>query len=122
VAAFVSFINDDLTTLIEPLDILEAKAPADWTDRFKQIAKAKGGGKRVDRIAAICTRLFLHVTAEKYKPKPEHSANFAEFLLHDDIPNDLRASVMLDLTKHSTAVTKELLKDKRLAKLLLEKM
>ena len=55
-------------------------------------------------------------------PKPEHNANFAEFLLHPDIPNDLRASVLLDLTKHSTAATKKLLKDKRLAKLLLEKM
>jgi hypothetical protein len=30
--------------------------------------------------------------------------------------------VLLDLTKHSTAATKKLLKDKRLAKLLLEKM
>jgi len=118
----VSFVNDDLTTLLEPLDILEAKKVTDWTGKFKEIAKAKGGGKRVDRIAAICTRLFLHVTAEKYKPKPEHNANFAEFLLHDDIPNDLRVSVLLDLTKHSTAATKELLKDKRLAKLLLEKM
>lgn len=122
VAAFVSFVNDDLTTLLEPLDILEAKTAADWTGTFKQIAKAKGGGKRVDRIAAVCTRLFLHMTAEQYKPKPEHNANFAEFLLHDDIPNDLRASVLLDLTKHSTAATKDLLKDKRLAKLLLEKM
>jgi MoxR-like ATPase len=122
VAAFVSFVNDDLTTLLEPLDILEAKKASDWTARFKEIAKAKGGGKRVDRIAAICTRLFLHVTAEKYKARPEHNTNFAEFLLHDDIPNDLRASVLLDLTKHSTAATKDLLKDKRLAKLLLEKM
>jgi hypothetical protein len=122
VAAFVSFVNDDLTSLLDPLDILEAKQASDWTNRFKEIAKAKGGGKRVDRIAAICTRLFLHVTAEQYKPKAEHNANFAEFLLHKDIPNDLRASVLLDLTKHSTAATKGLLKDKRLAKLLLEKM
>jgi len=122
VAAFVSFVNDDLTILLEPLEILEARNAADWAGRFKQLVGARGGGKRVDRISAICTRLFLHVTAEKYTPKPEHNANFAEFLLHDDIPNDLRASVLLDLTKHSTNATKELLKDKRLARLLLEKM
>ena len=122
VAAFVSFVNDDLTKLLEPLDILEAKKPIDWMGKFKEIANAKGGGKRVDRIAAICTRLFLHVTAEKYQSKPEHAVNFAEFLLHDDIPNDLRACVLLDLTKQSTKVSKELLKDKRLAKLLLQKM
>lgn len=122
VAAFVSFVNDDLTTLLEPLDILEPKKASGWADKFKQIANAKGGGKRVDRIAAICTRLYLYMTNERYKPKPEHTANFVEFLLHADIPNDLRASVLLDLTKHSTAASKELLKDKRLAKLLLEKM
>ncbi|MFM8891555.1 MAG: ATPase, partial [Planctomycetia bacterium] len=73
VAAFVSFVNDDLTTLLEPLDILEAQKATDWTGKFKEIAKAKGGGKRVDRIAAICSRLFLHVTAEKYMSKPEHN-------------------------------------------------
>ena len=122
VAAFVSFVNDDLTSLIEPLDILEAKTAADWSKRFKELAKAKGGGKRVDRMAAICTRLFLHITAENYKSKPEHATNFAEFLLQEDIPNDLRASVLLDLTKHSSNAAKELLKDKRLAKLVLAKM
>lgn len=59
---------------------------------------------------------------ERYKPELEHSANFMEVLMHPDIPNDFRASALLDLTKHSTAAMKELLKDKRLAKLLLEKM
>jgi hypothetical protein len=89
---------------------------------LKQIAKAKGGGKRVDRLAAICTRLLLHVTAQDYRSTPGRNANFVEFLLHDDIPNDLRGSVLLDLTKHSTAATREILKDKRLAKLLVEKL
>lgn len=65
---------------------------------------------------------LAEMVAERYKPKPEHNVNFVEFLLHDDIPNDLRSSVLLDLTKYSTAATKELLKDRRLAKLLLEKM
>lgn len=122
VAAFASFVNDDLTTLLEPLDILEAARPAAWMDRFNDLARGSGGGRRVDRIAAICTRLFLHVTADRYRPQPAHAGNFVEFLLHPDIPNDLRASLMLDLTKHSSEAARELLKDRRLAKLLLDKM
>jgi hypothetical protein len=122
VAAFVSFVNDELTMLPDPIEILDAKAATDWASKLKQIAKAKGGGKRVDRLAAICTRLLLHVTAQDYRATPGRNANFVEFLLHDDIPNDLRGSVLLDLTKHSTAATREILKDKRLAKLLVEKL
>ncbi len=122
VAAFMSFVNDDLAVLLEPLDILEAARPAAWMDRFNELARGSGGGRRVDRIAAICTRLFLHVTSDRYRPQPAHAGNFVEFLLHPDIPNDLRASLMLDLTRHSSEAARELLKDRRLAKLLLDKM
>jgi hypothetical protein len=40
----------------------------------------------VDPIAVIFTQLLLHAAAEMHKTTPEHSANFAEFLLHADIP------------------------------------
>ena len=60
--------------------------------------------------------------AQGVKSKPEHATNFVEFLRQENIPNDLRASVLLDLTKHSSNAAKELLKDKRLAKLVLAKM
>ncbi|MCH2025296.1 MAG: AAA family ATPase [Verrucomicrobiales bacterium] len=122
VAAFVSFVNDDLAQLLYPEDILDSKNSKGWKKRFSDLAKGKGGVKRVDRISAICTRLFLHVTAENYKAKPEHAGNFAEFLLQETIPNDLRGSLMMDLNKHPSDVTRALLKDKRLAKLLLEKL
>ena len=122
VAAFVSFVNDELTSMLTPEDILDAQSPKDWQKRFKELSMGKTGGKRVDRIAAICTRLFLHVTSGKYREQPQHAANFAEFLLEETIPNDLRASVMMDLSKHSAPAAKALLKDKRLARLLLEKL
>ncbi len=122
VAAFVSFVNDELSTLLHPEDILDAKSSKDWQKPFSELAKGKEGGKRVNRIAAICTRLFLHVTAGKYQEKPHHAGNFAEFLLQEAIPNDLRGSLMMDLSRHDSAATKNLLKDKRLAKLLFEKL
>ena len=121
-AAFVAFVNDELATLLNPEDILNAKSAKDWQKAFNELAKGKEGGKRVDRIAAICTRLFLHVTAEKYREQPQHVANFAEFLLQEAIPNDLRGGLMMDLSRHESAGAKQFLKDKRLAKLLLEKI
>lgn len=122
VAAFVSFVNDELATLLNPEDILDAKSAKDWEKRFNELAKGKGGSKRVDRISAICTRLFLYVTAENYQEQPQHSGNFAEFLLREAIPNDLRVSLIMDLSRHGSAFTGTLLKDKRLARLLLEKL
>ena len=122
VAAFVCFINDELSELLYPEDILNAKSPKDWQKRFSELSKDKGGGKRVDRISAICTRLFLQVTAEKYQEQEGHAANFAEFMLQEAIPNDLRGSLMMDLNKHPSPAARAMLKDKRLAKLLLEKL
>jgi hypothetical protein len=101
---------------------LDAKSAKEWQKQFNELAKGKEGGKRVDRIAAICTRLFLYVTAEKYREQPQHAGNFAEFLLQEAIPNDLRGSLMMDLSKHPSPAAKSILKDKRLAKLLLEKL
>jgi hypothetical protein len=122
VAAFVSFVNDELEGLLNPEDILDAKSPKDWQKRFNELAKGKEGGKRVDRIAAICTRLFLHLTDARYQPRPGQLENVAEFLLQETIPNDLRGALMMDLTKQAGPAAKLLLKDARLAKLLLAKL
>jgi len=115
-------VNDELSGLLNPEDILDAKSAKDWQKQFNELAKGKEGGKRVDRIAAICTRLFLHVTAEKYREKSQHAGNFAEFLLQESIPNDLRGSLMMDLSRHPSPAAKALLQDKRVAKLLLQKL
>lgn len=122
VAAFLTFVNDELEGLLNPEDILDAQSAKEWQKRFEELAKGKEGGKRVDRISAICTRLFLHVTADKYREHPQHVGNFADFLLQEVIPNDLRGSLMIDLSRHHSTVARNLLKDKRLAKLLLQKL
>jgi MoxR-like ATPase len=122
VAAFLNFVQDDLTILLNPEEILEAKGAKDWRKRFAELARGKQGAVRVDRISTICTRLLLHVTAKEYRPQPAHAANFAEFLLHEAIPNDLRGSLLMDLSRHDSPDTRTLIRDKRLAKLLLEKL
>ncbi len=54
-----------------------------------------------------------------YKPESIHSANLVSFLLLDTIPNDLKMSLYLDINKECSTEVKEMLKDKKLAKLLI---
>lgn len=122
VAAFLAFVNDDLELLPTPAQILGATTPDQWRERIEKLASGDGGARRVDRISAISTRLFLHVTSDGYVPGPTDAENFTAFMLLPAMPNDLRASLMLDLAKSSSPVARELIKDKRLAKLLLAKL
>ncbi len=122
VAAFINFVNDELTVLLNPEDILDAKSSKSWEKKFKELSLGKDGRKRIDRISSVCTRLFLHVTSEKYIPKDVHLKNFSSFLLQKEIPNDLRASIMLDLSSSSSAAAKSFLKDKNLARELIQKL
>ena len=57
-----------------------------------------------------------------YKILECHSKNLVSFLLLDVIPNDLRMSIYMDLTKNTSRKIKDLIKDKKLAKTLLQGM
>lgn len=120
VGAFLSFVSDELTELVTPEEILDAKTFAPIKKRLKQQAKTKQGASRVDRLAAICTRLFLHVTREGYEPAKTHKDNLVTFLTEEIIPNDLRMAMVMDIQKHGTETTVEMLRDKRLAFLLID--
>ena len=91
---------------------------ADSGQRLKELAKGVGDAKRVDRLATISTRLFLYVTRKGYEPSERHSENLVAFLLHEDLPNDLRFSLYQDLLNEGGAMTK-MVRDPRLAKTLL---
>jgi len=115
---FLAFVNDDLEQLINPEDILDADKWAPVNKRIHELATGAGGAKRVDRIATICTRLFLALVAPEYKPKPQHAANLVEFLMHEDLPNDLRFSLHRDLVAAGGEIT-AMLRSPKLAKLVL---
>lgn len=122
-AAFLTFVNDELEGLPWPEEILDAKDAAFMKKRITDLAKGKGGeSKRVDRLSALLTRVFLHVTADGYKPREKHSENIAELLLLEVIPNDLRMAMMSDLSKHGSKNAQAMTRDKRLSKLLLQKL
>lgn len=94
---FIAFVNDHLEQLIEPREILDATDWAPVRERLRQLAAGPGDSKRVDRIATICTRLYLELSSARYQPQPAHGPNLVEFLLHPDLPNDLRFSMHRDL-------------------------
>ena len=119
VGTFLGFVNDNLEQLVSSEEILQAKDFKKVSKRIENLSKTEGGGKRVDRLATICTRLYLTLTKEKYEPKNNHSDNLIEFMLLKSLPNDLRMSLHSDLMKNGSEKVKKILRDKRLAKLLI---
>jgi MoxR-like ATPase len=122
VAAFLGFVNDDLTILLPPEQILNTE---DWASVKKQIeivAIGKNGEQRLDRIATLCMRIYFYLISANYVHQKIHDENLINFLLHESVPNDLKMSFYLDLSKEGSEVVKNMLKDKRLAKLLLGSM
>lgn len=120
VAAFSAFVLDGLEALVEPIAILDADDFAPVADRLTELAEGEGDAKRVDRLATIASRLFLHVTRDGYEPTDRHRANLVAFLLHDSLPDDLRVGLHRDLAAHPTA--RELVRDPALAAALLDAM
>ena len=118
VATFLSFVNDNLQELIHPEDILDAADFKPIAKRLKELAKGVGDAKRVDRLATISTRLFLHVTRDGYQPGEYHEKNLVAFMLHDDLPNDLRYSLYKDLLDHGKTQA-DMVRNPKLAKTLL---
>ena len=119
VGTFLGFVNDNLEQLVSSEEILEAKDFKKVSKRIENLSKIEGGGKRVDRLATICTRLYLTLTKDKYEPQSSHSDNLVEFMLLKSLPNDLRMSLHSDLMKNGSEKVKKMLRDKRLAKLLI---
>ncbi len=122
VGAFLSFVNDELTELISPEEILNAKSYPPIGKRLVKLSKSKSGSHRIDRLSAICTRLFLHITLDGYKPTKKHKDNLIAFLSDDVLPNDLRMAMVMEIQKHAGDKVVELLRDKRLAFLLIDAM
>jgi hypothetical protein len=119
VATFLSFVNDNLAELIHPEEILEAKDFKKMAKRIEELATGKGDARRIDRIATICTRLYIHLSKKGYKPTKTHSKNLVAFMLHKALPNDLRFSLHRDMVNLGGEPSK-MLRDPELAKLVLQ--
>lgn len=117
-SAFLAFVNDDLEQLLEPNEILDADEWSSVAGRLRQLAVASDGGRRIDRVATICTRLYLELSSPRYQVQPGHAENLIKFLLSPELPNDLRFSLHRDLTALGSDVAR-MVRDPKLSKLLL---
>ncbi|MEL6342091.1 MAG: AAA family ATPase [Myxococcota bacterium] len=119
VSTFMAFVNDNLQQLINPEEILDAP---DFSVIARRLEKLSEGGKRMDHLSTICTRLHLTITHPRFEPKERHRENLVSFLMHDSLPTDLRVSLHRDLVRDASEEVKVMMRDRRLAQLMLSGM
>jgi hypothetical protein len=118
---FISFINNNLSKLISPEEIIEAKNfNAQVLQPIIQIVNKEM--LRVDVIATLCTRLVNYLIINNIKAEKEHLNNIKEFIKIDFIPNDIRLSMAQDLIGSGNSNLKSILSDPEISKLILQKM
>lgn len=120
VSTFMSFINDELTQLIDPDEVLNTGDFKIIEKKIENLSVDDSGAKRVDRLSTLCYRLFLRLTSNDYLVEKNHRNNLIQFLLLDTIPSDLLMSLFMDLKQKGGDKVIEMLRDEKLAiKLLL---
>ena len=121
VASFMSFINNNLSKLITPEEIVNAKNfKTNVLEHLKSIVMK--GTLRVDILATLCTRLVNYLTINNVKPNKDQLTNIKEFIKIDFIPNDIRLSMAQDLVSSSNTNLKQIMADPQIGKLLLQRM
>jgi len=120
-ASFLAFAQQDLDRLIDPAEILDADDFGKVAKRIKEATSAKKGGRRMDVLSVLCSRMHLHLKRPDYKPGPRHGENLVAFMLLPELPNDLRFALHHDLVGIGPEVV-DLMRDPRLAGIILEGM
>jgi MoxR-like ATPase len=117
---FTTFINDNLTTLKSPKEILEAK------DFEKTIEKgfiekfSKGAAPRVDVLSVLSTRIIFYCTDTlKGKLTKLQEKNLKAYINIKSIPNDIRLNMAQELIQGKL---KRIMADPEIGKLLLNRM
>ena len=121
VAAFLSFVQQNLAQLISPENICTS---SDFeTEVYQPIKKiVQQDLLRVDILATLCTRLNNYLVLNKIKPTPLQFSNIQSFIKMDLLPNDLRLSFLQGIISSSNPQLKTVLEDSAIAQLLLRKM
>ena len=120
---FLYFCKHVQSTLLQPDEILGAQDfDKQVALRLKRIIKGDGQGKRTDRLKTICTRLYLHVTQDSYKPQENHKDNIIKFLLSKDMDAPILFNLHRLIANSNSKVAKELMRDARLAKYILKSL
>ena len=121
VTSFISFIQQNLSDLVTPEEIIKTKS-FDTTvyKHLKEVVQKEV--LRVDIIATMCTRLVNYLTLNDIKPNKDEIKNICSFIKMDIIPNDIRLSMLQDLVSSKNTSLKAVMQDPEVAMMLLEKM
>jgi hypothetical protein len=121
VTAFMTFIQNNLSKLITPEEIVNSKKfEMEVQGPIKNLV-CKGETKRVDILSVLCTRLVNYIKTNDIKLKADQVKNLKGFIKMDFLPNDMRLIMAQDLIKIN-ASTKMIMADPEIGKLLLKKM
>lgn len=122
VTSFISFLNNDLSRLILPEEIIDSKDfEKEVYHRIKDIVEQQT--KRVDILSVICTRLVNYLNVSHATFTKEQLDNVKNFLNMDFLPNDMRLIAAQDiLSSNNQSIKGVIMTDLRLGKLLLSKM
>lgn len=119
--AFIAFVDQNLSALISPEEIVQAKNfKTDVTEPLSAVVHKDS--LRVDILATLCTRLMHYLTLNNIKPKAAELKNIQSFIKLDFLPNDLRLALLQDLIQSTNAHLKKVLADVEISKLLLQRM
>ena len=121
VTAFITFVQQNLSELIEPEKILAAK---DFDRDVKQVVEnmVKKDILRVDILATLCTRLSNYLIINKIKPDKDQIKNIQSFIKMEVLPNDLRLSLLQDLVAAPNDKLKAIMDDPEVSMMLLENL
>jgi len=95
--AFIAFVNDELSELINPEDILSSNKWIAAKSRLIQLSQGADQSKRVDRLSTICNRLVFYLKKHGQQLDEASANNLCEFIMHPSLPGDLRYALHKDL-------------------------
>ena len=121
VMAFITFVQQNLSKLISPEKICNAK---NFKMEVENAIKAmvQKDILRVDIIATLCTRLINYLSLNNIKPNKDQIKNIQSFIKMDFIPNDLRLSLLQDIVASSNQHLKGVMADPAIGMMLLQRM
>ncbi len=118
VAAFISFVNNQMSRLISPQEIVEA---SDFKSEVAEPLReqVEGETRRVDILAVICTRLVNYLIVKDVNLEGESLENMKQFMGLDFLTNELRLQMAKDLVAGGNDTHKKLMHIKEVATVLL---
>ena len=122
--SFTAFINNNLTKLVSPEEILDTKNFKLIENQLKPFYDVSPA--RVDILSTVCTRVLNHckITLNGDLNK-DQMINLKNFIKLDGIPNDIRLSMAQDLVDTrdgGSQKLKKIMSDPAIGKMLLKRM